>query len=786
MSLDAASMTAMFLRLGLDPVAAEQTAKSSKVGPLLVQICTECGVAETGCDRSIGVCLYTLASRLTPQAASFEHRKLALDAIMRGDIRSSAQCDAAVNFLKQKPADFKADNFASACGIGVTWTHEQIVEAIRNVIKERRSVLESDRYRAVPQTLGMVNSRVMWADGKTVKAEFDREILELLGPKNESDMAPSAGKAKPAKVAQPAKASTSTKETTEPTSQSTASPSYLSLPFSSDDPDAVKQWLATIDGREVAASINTPEQLARHREVVREGCVRSRFPPEPNGYLHLGHAKAMNFNFGLAKLTNGECIMRFDDTNPEAEKTDYINSILGNLEWLGHKPAQVTYSSDYFPQLYRLAVKMIETGYAYVDHQTAAEIKVSRDERKAGRDPIPSPWRDRPIEESLRLFEEMRQGRFDEGEATLRMKGDLYHSNPQMWDIVAYRIKYAAHPHVGDKWCIYPSYDYTHCIVDSLENITHSCCTLEFEVRRESYFWLLDVLDLYKPRVWEYSRLNMEYNVMSKRRLLTLVVDNHVTGWDDPRLLTLDGLKRRGYSPRAITDFCNSIGISRNETMIPMEKLEFWCRNDLEQRAQRAMVVVDPVKVILENYDEKKVEMMQAPNMPKDPSQGTHDIPLTRVIYIDRQDVRLKDDKSFFGMSLNKEVHLKYAYNITATKIEVDPSNPEHVTLVHAKVDFANSNKPKGKLHWVAEPQPGVAPLKVELRLYDRLFLSQDPMSLDNWLTDLNPDSLHTVTNAYADPSIKSAAVGAAFQFERVAFFVVDPDTTKSVFLSLS
>ena len=628
----------------------------------------------------------------------------------------------------------------------------------------------------------------------------------------------------------------------------------------------------------------------------------------------LSLSEAMNFNFGLAALTDGTCIMRFDDTNPEAEKLDYIEQILRNLQWLGHQPARITYSSDYFPQLYELAVKLIKSGHAYIDHQTAAEIKASRDYKEGSEgSKAASPWRDRPVEESLRLFDDMRKGKFDEGAATLRMKGDLSHPNPQMWDLVAYRIKYAEHPHVGDRWCIYPSYDYTHwsayrqhtaapdshrsdlvisvmsftpprtvfrcsaCLLfqrggqsgrhHSLGQSAHTlavnqpahtlqrctdvirccsppswlwlrvsrcvveCCTLEFEVRRESYYWLLDVLDLYKPKVWEYSRLNVEYNVMSKRRLLRLVEEGHVHGWDDPRLLTLNGLRRRGYTPEAIRDFCNAIGISRNETMIPQATLEHWLRNDLETKAKRAMCVVDPVRVVLTNYPADRVEQLSAPDFPKAPQLGSHTIPLSRVLYIDREDVRLQDDKSFFGLAVGKEVHLKYAYNIRCDKIDVAADDPTRITLVHCTVDTSNASKPKGKLHWVAEPQPGHAPQAVTLRLYDNLFLSkarthsynsathctaycsacntshrtqhtsclrshlcatvllcgvvlccccQDPMEVDNWLGDLNPDSLSVVSSAMADPSIVSAPAGTLFQFERVAYFVVDPDSDNS------
>jgi glutaminyl-tRNA synthetase len=316
-------------------------------------------------------------------------------------------------------------------------------------------------------------------------------------------------------------------------------------------------------------------------------------------------------------------------------------------------------------------------------------------------------------------------------------------------------------------------------VIDSLENITHSCCTLEFEVRRESYYWLLHELDLYKPKVWEYSRLNVEYNVMSKRRLLRLVTENHVNGWDDPRLLTLNGLRRRGYTPEAIADFCNTIGVSRTETMIPVDKLEYAIRMRLEDIARRTMVVQDPVRVVLTNYPEEKVEDLRAPNFPKDESRGFSSMPFSRIVYIDRSDIRLKDDKDFYGLAPGKEVRLKYAYNIRATDIHTDKDG--NITQILATVDLSNANKCKGMIHWVAEPQPGKTPLTVEIRLYENLFKSRDPMEIaGEWLQDINPNSLRVIKNAYASPSVLGSKAGDKFQFERVAFFVVDPDSTES------
>jgi len=350
-----------------------------------------------------------------------------------------------------------------------------------------------------------------------------------------------------------------------------------------------------------------------------------------------------------------------------------------------------------------------------------------------------------------------------------------------MWDIIAYRIKYTPHPHVKDKWCIYPSYDYTHCIIDSLENISYSLCTLEFEVRRESYYWLLDVLDLYKPKVWEYSRLNLDFNVLSKRRLLRLVEEKYVSGWDDPRLLTLNGLRRRGYTSQAINSFCKLVGVTRSTNNQPISLLEHCVREALDGDSCRAMVIENPLRIILTNYPEGKVEERDAPNHPLEPTKGTHKVPFSRIVYIDKSDFQETDSKDYYGLAPNKDVHLKYAYNIKCTKVERNPDGS--ISHLLATVDFKSENKPPGKLTWVAEPRPGQDPLRIELRQYENLFISKEPMkakeqrNLKDWIEDLNPHSLSCI-NALADPSIAKCKIGDRFQFERMGYYVCDSDST--------
>ncbi|EOY13670.1 Glutamine-tRNA ligase / glutaminyl-tRNA synthetas, putative isoform 3 [Theobroma cacao] len=522
---------------------------------------------------------------------------------------------------------------------------------------------------------------------------------------------------------------------------------------------------------------NTREMLDKHLKLTG-GRVFTRFPPEPNGYLHIGHAKAMFVDFGLAKERGGCCYLRYDDTNPEAEKKEYINHIEEIVKWMGWEPFKITYTSDYFQDLYELAVELIRRGHAYVDHQTPEEIKEYREKK------MNSPWRERPIAESLKLFDDMKRGLIEEGKATLRMKQDMQSDNFNMYDLIAYRIKFTPHPHAGDKWCIYPSYDYAHCIVDSLENITHSLCTLEFETRRASYYWLLHALDLYQPYVWEYSRLNVTNTVMSKRKLNYIVTNKYVDGWDDPRLMTLAGLRRRGVTSTAINAFVRGIGITRSDcSMIRLDRLEYHIREELNKTAPRVLVVLHPLKVVITNLESGSVMDLDAkkwPDAQADDTSAFYKVPFSNVVYIERSDFRMKDSKDYYGLALGKSVLLRYAFPIKCTDVILADDN-ETVLEIRAEYDPSKKSKPKGVLHWVAEPSPGADPLKVEVRLFDKLFNSensQNPAELDNWLADLNPDSKVVVPAAYAVPSLRDAAVGDTFQFERLGYFTVDKDST--------
>lgn len=443
---------------------------------------------------------------------------------------------------------------------------------------------------------------------------------------------------------------------------------------------------ATLHGRDLEWARNTPELIAEHKRITG-GKIRTRFPPEPNGYLHIGHAKSINMNFegAFEKLNVPKdqrfVYFRYDDTNPEAESQEYIDALAENVRWLGNTPDAVTYSSDYFQTLYDLGIKLIKKGKAYICHQSKAEIEecrvVARARIKAiqdGQDPnsVPgklySPYRERPVEENLKLFEEMRLGLWEEGKICLRMKMDMESPNPNMWDSVAFRIKYAPHPHVGSKWCVYPTYDYTHCIVDSLEHIDYSICTLEFETRRESYYWLLAELDLYRPMVYEFARLVMTYTMMSKRKILKLVNSKFVRGWDDPRLCTLSGMRRRGYSADIINTLCKEIGVTRVRSVIQVEKLQSIARKLLGEQCTRAMAVLDPLPVVITNLDAEETRDV-SDNPQNADCKTTHPLTLTKTIYIDRADFQLEPKDNFFGLGPNREVLLKYMYNFTCTEV---------------------------------------------------------------------------------------------------------------------
>ena len=515
------------------------------------------------------------------------------------------------------------------------------------------------------------------------------------------------------------------------------------------------------------------------RNGKNEGRVQTRFPPEPNGYLHIGHAKSICLNFGTARKYNGKCNLRFDDTNPVKEDTEYVDSIKEDISWLGFKWDAEFYASDYFEQLYQWAVQLIRKGKAYVCDLTQEEM--SSDRGTPQKPATPSPYRDRPMEENLDLFERMRKGEFRNGEKTLRARIDLTSPNMHMRDPVIYRILHADHHRTGDKWCIYPMYDYAHGESDSIEGITHSICTLEFEVHRPLYDWFVRELEIHAPQQIEFARLNIDYTVMSKRKLLELVKNNYVTGWDDPRMPTICGLRRRGYTPESIRNFADRVGIAKRDNVIELSLLEFCIREDLNRKAARVMSVLNPLKVVITNYPEDKVDMLDAINNPEDEAAGTRKVPFSREIYIERDDFMENPPKKYFRLAPGAEVRLRYAYLITCNEVIKDANGDIVELRCTCDPDSRGGQAPdgrkvKGTIHWVSAPHA----LDAEVRLYDRLFSVENPDDVPDgtdYKSNLNPDSLKAVT-AKVEPYLKNAQKGEQYQFERLGYFCVDPDTT--------
>ena len=510
--------------------------------------------------------------------------------------------------------------------------------------------------------------------------------------------------------------------------------------------------------------------------------VHTRFPPEPNGYLHIGHAKAICLDFGVAEEFGGICNLRMDDTNPTKEDVEYVDSIQDDVRWLGFEWGdRLFYASDYFEQLYAFGVQLIRSGRAYVDSQTADEI---RDRR--GTLTVPgtdSPYRTRSVEENLDLFTRMRAGEFPDGAHVLRAKIDMSSPNLNMRDPVLYRIRRATHHRTGDAWCIYPLYDYAHPVSDAVEGITHSLCTLEFEDHRPLYDWVVESLDFApRPQQIEFARLNLSYTIMSKRRLLQLVQEGLVRGWDDPRMPTLSGLRRRGYTPQAIRDFCDRIGVAKKENVVDMALLEHCVREDLNRRAQRVMAVLNPLKVVLENYPEGQVEQLDVINNPEDPGAGTRRVPFSRVLYIERDDFQEDPPKKFFRLAPGREVRLRNAYFITCREAVKDEAG--RIVELRCTYDPAtrggdspDGRKVKATLHWVSADHA----VDAEVRLYDRLFTVENPAAEagdGDWRQFINPDSLTVLQGCKVEPGLAEAAVGSRFQFERLGYFAVDCDTT--------
>jgi glutaminyl-tRNA synthetase len=527
------------------------------------------------------------------------------------------------------------------------------------------------------------------------------------------------------------------------------------------------------------SSLNFIEQIIEKDNISGKhgGRVHTRFPPEPNGYLHIGHAKSICLNFGIANKYNGKCNLRFDDTNPTKEDVEYVDSIIEDVKWLGFDwEDRMFYASDYFQQLYDYAVQLIKKGKAYVCDLSAEEISAYRGTpTKPGKE---SPYRNRTIEENLDLFQRMKNGEFPEGSKILRAKIDMSSPNMHMRDPAIYRIKYSSHHRTKNQWCIYPMYDYAHCVSDSIEKITHSICTLEFEVHRPLYDWFLDQLNIFHPQQIEFARLNLTYTVMSKRKLLQLVEEGFVAGWDDPRMPTISGLRRRGYTPEAIRNFAEKVGVAKRDNVIDVSLLEFCVREDLNKRALRVMAVMNPLKLVITNYPDDATEELDAINNPEDETMGKRKIPFSKILYIERDDFMENPPAKYFRLAHGVEVRLRYAYYIKCTNVIKDENG--EITEIHCVYDpetkggtSPDKRKVKGTIHWVSEKHC----IKAKANLYDRLFITENPDEAEDFRTNINPNSLRVVS-CFVEPSLLDSKPGTYYQFERIGYFCTDKEST--------
>lgn len=818
----AAAGDSKYAKFGLPQSILSQLSKKEALRAVFDECLAACAGREpTSSEANL---LFVAASTLKPRCAHL--RPLLARYIAEGKLKESNQVQAAIKFLQacgaESPEEVDAAAFDLACGAGVVVSDEEVAKFVADSMARLGDRLAAERYALDLNRevyVGARNdARLKWGFGK-VKAAMDAAVEAKLGPKTAADeeaikAARSKGKKK-AKGKDKGGKKGGGKGKGKGGATDTAKAAASGAGGEPEgEPETMDSLKTAFEARDLESAKNSKELLAEH-EKVTGGRMRTRFPPEPNGYLHIGHAKSMNLNFDLAfrmlgkDPTEGDTIFRYDDTNPEAESHEFIDNQGENVRWMGWKPAQVTFSSDYFDVLYGLAERLIEEGKAFVCHQSAADMEVSREHTRHKTGDPNSPWRTRTPEENMREFRRMRDGCYAAGAATLRLKIDMHSPNPSMWDPVAYRIKYVAHPRTGDKWCIYPSYDFTHCIVDSLEHIDYSLCTLEFEAKRDSYYWLLEQLGMWRPKVWEFSRLNITNNVMSKRKILKLVMEKTVRGWDDPRLFTINGLRRRGYTPTIINDFCKGVGVTRQQNLIRLDRLEAQARAELNEAAPRAFAVTKPLRVVLSNVPQEAPVLLKAPLFPAAPEAGSRTIPLTRVMYIERADFRLEDHKSFFGLVPGgKKVGLRYGGLVTCEDVVfkggVPSSSVEDVEEIRCTYLGERDVKPKGNLHWVGDPDNGKAeveveaaargtagaatggasagpvrsrPMWAEIRLYRPLFDVFEPgKQTGNWLDDLDEGS-EEVCQGLVEPSAAHPGEYARYQFERLGFFVQDRDS---------
>jgi len=757
--MDTDELVAKFQRVGLTESKAKETLKNKTVSNNLSQLVDWAGEG-TELAGVRGNLLYNTASKTKPQIWSLA--PLLVKYVCQDKLDTEVRLAAAIDYLLKLPPGTKVEEVDTnkldeAAGVGVVVTAEELEQVVETEISAVKGDIEQARWRFnTGPLMGKVRGQLKWADGKAIKSEIELQLLDLLGPKTDQDLLPlpkvEKKKGEKKKVVKEEKVDAGQVDGVEEDGAATIS-ELMKNKVNFHKPGENY----TTDG--YVSTSTTKERLKEHLQRTR-GQVRTRFPPEPNGILHIGHAKAININFGYAAAHDGVCMLRYDDTNPEKEEERFFTGILDMVTWLGYTPHKVTHSSDNFQQLYEWAKVLVEKDLAYVCHQQVEEIR--------GFNPPPSPWRNRPLEESLQLFEDMKNGKFEEGEATLRLKVTLEEGKQ---DPVAYRIKYVPHHRSGNTWCIYPTYDYTHCLCDSLEDITHSLCTKEFQARRSSYYWLCNALDIYCPVQWEYGRLNVYYAVVSKRKIAKLIDTGVVQDWDDPRLFTLTALRRRGFPAEAINNFCARMGVTGAQVTVDPAMLEAVVRDSLNTTAKRSMVITQPLKVSVVGGLTKRV--ITVPDFPNEPEKGEHNVTIESPFYIERTDFRESLEPGYRRLCPGQAVGLRYA-GLVVELVEVVKNNGEIVEITVKTIPVEQAAKPKAFIHWVA------APIAVEVRMYSRLFkhkTPEDPAVVPGgFLEDIAENTLD-VRKGLADVHLTGSKLYEKFQFERIGFFCVDRDS---------
>lgn len=717
-------LTQLFSNVGFEGPKVKEIVKNKKVSTSLESL-IKAAPQETKWDKSTRALAHNLASQI--KGNELPNQELIVSSILDGSLKTALQVDAAYKYVKEEGEKASVEGLKENAGVGIVITEDQVRSRVIKYIEDNKEVILKERYKLVPGIFATVKNlpELKWAEPRYFKPVIDQEILKVLGPKDERDIVKKEKKKK-----KETKSSSTKVEKTSGSERTMFNEGFLGdLHKVGENPQAY------------------PELMAEHLRATG-GKVRTRFPPEPNGYLHIGHSKAIMVNFGYAKYHDGVCYLRFDDTNPEAEAPEYFESIKRMVSWLGFEPWKITYSSDYFDKLYDLAEVLIKNGKAYVCHCTAEEIKRGRgikEDGTPGGERVACVHRDRPIEENLEEFRKMRDGVYKPGEAILRMKQDLSSPSPQMWDLIAYRVLNAPHPRTGEKWKIYPTYDFTHCLVDSFENITHSLCTTEFYLSRESYEWLCDQVHVFRPAQREYGRLNITGTVLSKRKIAKLVNEGIVRGWNDPRLFTLEAIRRRGVPPGAILSFINTLGVTTSTTNIQVVRFESAIRKYLEDTTARLMFVLDPVEVVVDNLPEDYEEMVTIPYRPGTPEFGDRTVPFTKKFFIERSDFsEVADDKEFFRLTPTQPVGLiKVPYTVSFQSVDRDSDSK--IVRIHVKYDNdqAKAKKPKAYIQWVPFSAKHNSPVTIsETRVYNQLFNSENPSSHpEGYLNDINPES---------------------------------------------